>query len=145
MNLIGKIFLGLGITATAVGIGYAIHRSIRSKKEDDFDINIGTVDFTGRKVPYSISVKGKNQPELSSTASWRADLVGKGEVNGYGNKRNKFGEVHLPNGLIIFTRSLGTDKTAKIIDFNSKTVKDFKGNVSNALAGATQTITNLFG
>lgn len=138
-----KIALWSGGILVAAGIGYGIYRSMRSKQEDDLTIDIGTVDWTNRKVPYSLKANGKN--DGSGTASWRSDLVGKGETNKMANKRNEYGEVNLPNGLIIYAKSLGTDKAAKIIDFNSKTVKDFKGNVSNAIAGAAQTLTNLFG
>ena len=143
MHIGFKITLGVLGAGTLFGIGYAIHRSIRSKKEDDLTVDIGTVDWANRKVPYIIKANGKT--EISGITPWRSDLVGKGEVNGGGNQRNTFGEIHLTNGLVIYAKSLGSDKDAKIVDFVSKTVKPYKGNASNAIAAAGQTLTNLFG
>lgn len=143
MKLGYKILIGVGSALAVAGISFGIYRSVQSKKEDDLTIDIGTVDWAKRQVPYVYKNNGK--PDGSGTEQWRADLVGKGEVNVVANKRNEYGSIHLPNGLIIFSKSLGTSKGAKIIDFNSKTVKDFTGNASNAIAAATQTLTNLFG
>ncbi len=140
--IIGLSVLGVATLATVGYFGF-----VRPKKNDEFTIEVNTVNWANKKVPYKIK---RNSPfasydVTSGTTSWRSDLVGKGKVNGVKNKNEEFGEVHLPGGLIIYANYKGKDMTAKIIDFNGKTIKDFKGNISNAIAGASQTITNLFG
>lgn len=132
-----KITLGVLGAGALFGIGYAIHRSIRSKKEDDLTLDIGTVDWANKIVPYTLK-QGK-QTISTSKAGWL--LPGTTDFG-----KNIIVQVtRLTNGLVIQASVNGDIKAGKTIDFNSKTVKDFTGNVSNAIAGATQTLTNLFG
>lgn len=138
-----KIFLGISIPLVLATGGFLVYRNYRRKKEDDLTIEIGTVDWNKRQVPYTIKSNGKF--DSSSISNWRKDLVGKGEQDVVSSGKNKTYETNLPNGFIIRGTSLGKQKFVKIIDFNSKTIKDYVGsNVNNDISTLNKNITNLF-
>lgn len=138
-----KIFLGISIPLVVLTGSFFIYKNYRSKKEDDLTIDIGTVDWKNRIVPTTYSING----EIFSKGSdiWRKDLVGKGERDNMSDGKNAFYQTDLSNGMILRGTSMGKQKFAKIIDFNSKTVKDYTGsNVSNDIASASEIVKNLF-
>lgn len=136
-----KIFLGISIPLVLATGGFLVYRNYRRKKEDDLAIEIGAVDWTKRQVPYTFYANGK---KVSSGISfWRADLVGKPTM-GSSNK-NGLVENFLTNGTILTGTSLGETKTGKIIDFTSKTIRDYAGSdVDSDIKKTKQTLTNLF-
>ena len=75
----------------------------------------------------------------------RKDLVGKGEQLVSDGIKNKIYVTHLPNGYVVRGTSLDKQKFGKIVDFISKTVKDYVGtNTNNDIAAAGETLKNLF-
>lgn len=136
-----KILIGTAVTLDVLALGFVGVRSYMRRKDNDLKISIGNIDWVNKKVPYNITNNGKFQE--SGTLFFRSDLVGKGEMPFTESLKDKFYQTFLNNGMIIRGTSNGNQKFAKIIDFNAKTVKDFNGNVANALASAQATIKNL--
>ncbi len=138
-----KFLIGVGITLAFATGGFFVYRNYRRKKEDDLTIDMGTVDWINRKVPYTVKLNGKF--DSSSMSTWRKDLIGKGEQLVSSGLKNKIYETHLPNGFIVRGTSLDKPKFGKIVDFVSKTIKDYTGtNVDNDIASASETLKNLF-
>ena len=139
-----KIFIALG-AVLAIGAGYGSYVFYRSKKEDDLKLEIGVVDWSNKMVPFSLYKNGKKMID-QTTVNWTKDNYGK--EYGYMATNDDKNEVHginLPNGFILTAKSLGKIKSGKIIDFGSKTIKDYTG--SNAVADiakANEAIKNIF-
>jgi hypothetical protein len=143
METYKKVLISIGAFVLLAGGSFLVYRNYRRKKEDDLTINIGTIDWAKREIPFTINVNG----ELFSKGStvWRKDLVAKGERESASTGKDTIYETNLPNGFIIRGESLGKQKFAKIIDFTSKTVKDYNGsNVSKDISEASKTLANIF-
>ncbi len=139
-----KIFIALG-AMLAIGAGYGSYVFYRSKKEDDLKLEIGVVDWNSKSVPFTLYKDGKKMMN-EITINWAKDNYGKefGFVSSSDDK-NEVNGINLPNGFILTAKSLGNIKSGKIIDFGSKTIKDYTG--SNAVADiakANEAIKNFF-
>ena len=139
-----KILIGIGSTLV-VGTGAVLgYRFWKSKQEDDLTLEIGTVDWERKIVPFKILNNGK--VFIDEKINWTKDNLGK--EFGYikeSNGKNELWGSNLQNGLVLVAKSLGKNKSGKIIDFGSKTIKDYKGtNLVKDIAGANAAITNLF-
>lgn len=100
------------------------------------------MDWKNRVVPTNYSRNGDVFSEGAEI--WRKDLVGKGERDNMSDGKNVFYQKDLPNGMILRGTSLGKQKFGKIIDFNSKTIKDYNGsNVNNDIAAANEVLKNI--
>ncbi len=139
-----KVLIGIGSTLT-VGTGVVLgYRFWKSKQEDNLSLEIGTVDWKNKIIPFKILNNGK--VFIDEKINWTKDNLGKefGYIKDSKGKNELWGS-NLQNGLVLVAKSLGKNKSGKIIDFGSKTIKDYNGtNLSKDIAGANAAITNLF-
>lgn len=139
-----KILIGLGSALVLGTAAFAIYKKIDSKKEDDLSLEIGTVDWTSKKVPFKVLRKGK--VIINETVDWAKDRLGKefGYTKSLNDKNQVWG-ANLQNGMVLTATSLGTNKSGKTIDFGSKTIKDYNGrSITKDIEGANKVITNFF-
>ena len=138
-----KVLIGIGAFVLLAGGSFLVYRNYIRKKEDDLTIEIGKVDWVNRTVP--VKYKANGITYSTGTEQWRKDLVGKPERDIQGGLKDAIYQTDLLNGIILRGESLGKQKFAKIIDFTSKTVKDYNGsNVSKDISEASKTLYNLF-
>lgn len=129
----------LSVIGVSVFLGY---RFSKSRREDDLSLEIGSVDWTNRIVPFKVLKDGK--VIMNEIINWKKDNFGKefGYVNSNDKKNDVWGS-NLPNGLVLVAKSLGKNKSGKIIDFNSKKIKEYSGdNLVKDIEGANQAIKN---
>ncbi len=139
-----KVLIGIG-SALVVGTGaYFGYRFWDSKHEDNLTLEIGTVNWDTKTVPFKILNNGK--VFIDEKINWTKDNLGKefGYIKDKKGKNELYGS-NLQNGLVLVAKSLGKNKSGKIIDFGSKTIKDYNGtNLVKDIAGANAAITNFF-
>ena len=137
-----KVLIAIGslsILGLSAFLGYKFWKS---KKEDDLYLEIGSVDWANRIVPFKVLKDGK--VIINETINWKKDNLGKefGYINSSDKKNDVWGS-NLPNGLVLVAKSLGKNKSGKIIDFNSKKVKEYYGeNLVKDIESANQAIKN---
>jgi hypothetical protein len=139
-----KVLIGIGSALVLGTTAYAIYKFMDNKKEDDLSLEIGTVDWASKKVPFKVLKNGK--VIISETIDWTKDRLGKefGYTKSLKDKNQVWG-ANLQNGMVLTATSLGNNKSGKTIDFGSKTIKDYNGqSISKDIEGANKVITNLF-
>ncbi len=139
-----KILIGIG-SALVVGTGAVLgYKFWKSKQEDDLTLQIGDVDWANRIVPFKILNNGK--VFIDEKINWTKDNLGKefGYIKDPKGKNELWGS-NVQNGLILVAKSLGKNKSGKIIDFNAKKIRDYGGeNLVKDIADTNNLIKNFF-
>lgn len=120
------------------------------EKEDNLVLDVVYVDWANKKVSFKLSANGKII--MSEMIAWEKKELG-GEFgfipasnNASSQVKNEIFGANLPNGLVLVAKSLGVNKAGKIIDFNSKSVKEYNGaNLVKDIAMASDAAKSLMG
>lgn len=101
------------------------------QKEDSLVLDVVYVDWINKKVSFKVSANGKII--ISEMIAWEKTNLG-GEFgfvpasnNASTQTKNEVYGAYLPNGLVLVAKSLGVNKSGKIIGFNPKSIKEYNG------------------
>jgi uncharacterized protein YodC (DUF2158 family) len=156
-----KVLVFFGVTITIGVAGYFIYRALNKKSttklnvdnskqpqiNNELSFDITNVDWDKKIVSFQVLLGGKTY--MSEKIAWEAKSFG-GEFGFVGSPlysdKNKIEIVgaNLPKGLVLVVKNNGENKFGKIIDFNSKTVKDYNGkNIVGDIAAAQKVLSGL--
>lgn len=118
--------------------------STKSKIEESLSLDITNVDWVKKLVSFRVLLGGKVY--MSEKVAWEKQNFG-GEFGFVGSplysSSNQIEVVgaNLPMGLVLVVKSNGVNKSGRIIDFNSKTVKTYNGqNMVKDIASAQEVL-----
>lgn len=156
-----KVLIFFGTTITLGVAGYFIYRALTkdsTKKlnpvdpkqpqvNNELSFDITNVDWDKKIVSFQVLLGGKTY--MSEKVVWENKAFG-GEFGFVGsplysaNNKIEIVGANLPKGLVLVVKNNGENKFGKIIDFNSKTVKDYNGkNIVGDIAAAQKVISGL--
>lgn len=139
MNAAAKIgLIGGGLVLASI-TGFYIYRNMRRNTPDEITFKIVKID--GKSVDYEYFFNGKK--EGLGVAIWQPWKVKASAIENIDWGKNKISVTYLPNGVIFSSKSLGGSSNGKIVDFRTKTIKDYKGDPEETLKQALQTVNNL--
>lgn len=154
-----KVAIFFGTTITLGIVGYFVYRALKKPEPakpsldtkpaetNALSFDITNVDWNKKIVSFRILLGDKTY--MSESVTWEPKNFG-GEFGFVGSplysEKNKIevAGANLPKGLVLVVKNNGENKFGKIIDFNSKSVKDYNGkSIVGDIAAAQKVVSGL--